>query len=101
MIILTQRSRKGVRAVIKSSKRFLFFSMICAPPLRKIDGYSKILIEDYAGKIDQEGNRIVGIITENAQKMGQLIDDLLHFSQRPERSWRHHYADMTVLLIGN
>lgn len=50
-------------------------------PLRSINGYSQILIEDYAGKIDDEGNRILNIIINNAKKMGQLIDDLLEFSR--------------------
>ncbi|MES2730418.1 MAG: PAS domain S-box protein [Bacteroidota bacterium] len=50
-------------------------------PLRAIDGYTRILLEDYGDKIDEEGRRIVDIITNNAIKMGQLIDDLLDFSR--------------------
>jgi signal transduction histidine kinase len=50
-------------------------------PLRSINGYSQILIEDYAAKLDDEGNRILNIIISNAKKMGQLIDDLLEFSR--------------------
>jgi light-regulated signal transduction histidine kinase (bacteriophytochrome) len=50
-------------------------------PLRSINGYSQILIEDYAGKIDDEGNRILNVIITNAKRMGQLIDDLLEFSR--------------------
>ncbi|HMJ70223.1 MAG TPA: CHASE3 domain-containing protein [Cyclobacteriaceae bacterium] len=50
-------------------------------PLRSINGYSQILIEDYSGKFDEEGTRLLNIIINNAKRMGQLIDDLLEFSR--------------------
>lgn len=50
-------------------------------PLRIINGYSQILMEDYADKLDKEGVRTLNVITSNATKMGQLIDDLLNFSR--------------------
>lgn len=50
-------------------------------PLRSINGYSQILIEDYQEKLDEEGNRLLNVIITNAKRMGQLIDDLLEFSR--------------------
>ena len=50
-------------------------------PLRAIDGYSRMLEEDYAGKLDEEGRRLFGVIRESSKKMGMLIDDLLAFSR--------------------
>ncbi|HZI52938.1 MAG TPA: ATP-binding protein, partial [Chitinophagaceae bacterium] len=50
-------------------------------PLRIIDGYTEIIINDYRGKLDEEGSRMFGIIRENTGKMGQLIDDLLNLSR--------------------
>jgi two-component system sensor kinase len=50
-------------------------------PLRVIDGYAKILGEDYQSVLDNEGKKLVGIITNHARHMGRLIDDLLHFAQ--------------------
>jgi len=50
-------------------------------PLRAIDGYANILLEDYADKLDPEGKRIAGIIRDGAQKMGNLINDILAFSR--------------------
>ena len=50
-------------------------------PLRIIDGYTEIMVNDYSDKLDEEGNRIFGIIRENTAKMGQLIDDLLNLSR--------------------
>jgi len=50
-------------------------------PLRAIDGFSRILVEDYGGKLDDEARRLIGVVRENTRKMGQLIDDLLTFSR--------------------
>jgi PAS domain S-box-containing protein len=50
-------------------------------PLRIIHGYSSILLEDYAKKLDAEAQRLGNGILSNTIKMGQLIDDLLDFSR--------------------
>jgi two-component system sensor kinase len=50
-------------------------------PLRAIDGFSRIVEEDYAPKLDDEGRRLIGVIRGEAQRMGRLIDDLLTFSR--------------------
>ena len=50
-------------------------------PLRAIDGFSRILLEDYAPQCDAEVRRYLSLVCEGAQRMGQLIDDLLTFSR--------------------
>jgi PAS domain S-box-containing protein len=50
-------------------------------PLRALNGYSKILEEDYGSQLDNEARRLLGNIKYNSQKMGVLIDDLLAFSR--------------------
>ena len=50
-------------------------------PLRAIDGFSRVILEDYTDKLDDEGKRYLNIIENNTKKMGQLIDDLLVFSR--------------------
>lgn len=50
-------------------------------PLRAVDGFSRILIEDYGDKFDADGMRIINIIRENTVRMGVLIDDILSFSR--------------------
>lgn len=50
-------------------------------PLRAINGYANIIQEEYSGELDEELNRLLGIIQNNAKKMGVLIDDLLAFSK--------------------
>lgn len=50
-------------------------------PLRAVDGFANILLEDYAPLLDAEGKRLLNVIINNANKMGFLIDDLLSFSR--------------------
>jgi signal transduction histidine kinase len=49
-------------------------------PLRAIDGFSRVLMEEYPEKMDAEGNRLLNIIRSNARSMSELIDGLLAFS---------------------
>jgi len=50
-------------------------------PLRAIIGFSRILEEGYGEKLDDEGRRLLKVVRENSQKMGELIDDLLELSR--------------------
>ena len=50
-------------------------------PLRAIDGYTRILFEDYEPFLDEEGKRVCSVIQKESQRMGQLIDDLLAYSR--------------------
>lgn len=50
-------------------------------PLRALDGFANILLQDYAPSLDAEGKRLLNVIIENANRMGFLIDDLLSFSR--------------------
>lgn len=50
-------------------------------PLRAIDGFSHILLEDYYAVLDEKGKRYLSIVRENTQQMGNLIQDLLEYSR--------------------
>src|SRR4030095_8594234 len=49
-------------------------------PLRAIDGFSRVLMEEYPDKLDAEGKRLLNIIRSNSRSMSELIDGLLTFS---------------------
>jgi len=66
-------------------------------PLRVIDGFADILLTDHADKLDAEGRRTIGIITSNARKMGQLIDDLLNLCHLGRQEIVTSRVDMTRL----
>lgn len=55
-------------------------------PLRGIDGYSRLLLEDYADRLDEEGKRFLGSVRQASAHMGQLIDDLLSYSRLERRA---------------
>lgn len=50
-------------------------------PLRAINGYSQVLMEDYGTQLDETGKHTIQVIIKNAFKMAALIDDLLTFSR--------------------
>lgn len=54
-------------------------------PLRAINGFSQIIVEDYGSSLDSEGQRYLKLIQENSRFMGQLIQDLLSFSRLGRR----------------
>lgn len=56
-------------------------------PLCGIDGYSQLLLEDYAGVLDAEGRRFLLQVRQGARNMNELIEDLLAYS-RIERGGR-------------
>lgn len=54
-------------------------------PLRGIDGYSRLLLEDHTEQLNEDGRFFVETINEATSEMAQLIDELLEYS-RLERS---------------
>jgi len=67
-------------------------------PLRAIDGFSNILLEDYAEKLDDEGKEVIDVIRKNTRKMGQLIDDLLAFSRMGRKAMEQVPVDMNRIV---
>ena len=66
-------------------------------PVRAIDGFTRILIEEYAGSLDDEGRRLLDIVRQNTEKMGQLIDGLLALSRLGREKLIFTEVDMTEL----
>ncbi len=67
-------------------------------PLRSVHGYTKILLEEYDNKIDDEGKRICKIISSSATQMGGLIDDLLSFSRIGRSALNPSVIDMKKMV---
>jgi signal transduction histidine kinase len=66
-------------------------------PLRAIDGYSHILLEDHNGQLDDEGKRLLGQVRANTGRMSRLIDDMLSFSRMSRREMAATVVDMKQL----
>ncbi len=69
-------------------------------PIRAINGYTQILIEDHTDSIDEDGKKILQAIVHNSNKMGILIDDLLSFSKLGRKQVTVTTINMTALLNG-
>ncbi len=67
-------------------------------PLRIIDGYSEIVVNEYGSKIDDEAKKMFGVIRENTSKMGQLIDDLLNLSRLGRKELVIQPVDMKTMV---
>jgi light-regulated signal transduction histidine kinase (bacteriophytochrome) len=50
-------------------------------PLRAVDGFSRILMEDFAAQLPADAVRYLQLVRNNAQQMGELIEGLLAFSR--------------------
>ena len=69
-------------------------------PLRTIDGFSQILLEDHADKLDEEGEDYLGRVRAASQHMDNLIDDLLDLSRVSRGPLRRETVDLSALATG-
>ncbi len=66
-------------------------------PLRAIDGFSRILLEDEAQRLSEAGVRCLDRIRANAQRMGELIEDLLQLSRVGRQPIEPRKIDLTSI----
>ena len=67
-------------------------------PLRAIDGYSRMLLEDYGDRFDEEGVRRLKIVSQSAVRLGRIIDDLLTYAHMSRREIVAETVDMEAVV---
>jgi signal transduction histidine kinase len=67
-------------------------------PLRGIDGYSRLLLEDHAAALNEEGRSFLETIHGSSEEMSQLIDDLLEYSRLERREFKPDRLDLGPLI---
>jgi light-regulated signal transduction histidine kinase (bacteriophytochrome) len=67
-------------------------------PLRAVNGFSEIVVNQFGPQLPEEARRFLGIIRESALEMGELIDDLLAFSRLSRQPLTKHPVDMHRLV---
>jgi signal transduction histidine kinase len=66
-------------------------------PLRAVDGYARLLEEDYGATLDDDGKRLLSVVRDEARRMGVLIDDLLSFSRISRATLRPSTVNLGVM----
>jgi PAS domain S-box-containing protein len=66
-------------------------------PLRSVEGFSQILLEDYGEILAEEARVYLGRIQANVARMAQMIDDLLNLSLATRTELRRERTDVTAL----
>ncbi len=67
-------------------------------PLRIIDGFSETLLEDYTDKLDDQAKDYLNRVRRAAQRMRQLIEDLLKLSRVTRLEFRREKIDLSALV---
>jgi PAS domain S-box-containing protein len=98
---LEQRVRQRTAQLEAANKELEAFSYSVShdlrAPLRAIDGFSRIILEEFGPKLDDEGRRLLDVVRGNTHKMAQLIDDLLAFSRLSRQQMAYAQVDLAGL----
>ena|GEM_PF-1144419 len=66
-------------------------------PLRGIDGFSQMLVDEYSDKLDEKGHDYLNRVRRAAQRMGTLIDDILDLSRVTRQGMRRESINLSQL----
>jgi signal transduction histidine kinase len=99
---LEERVRERTAQVVAANKELETFAYSVShdlkAPLRGIDGYSRLLMEDCAAALSEDCRQFVGNIRDGTEQMRRLIDDLLAYS-RMERRALQDYPMAVVAVV--
>ena len=66
-------------------------------PLRAVDGFSKVLLDDYADKLGEDGRHYLERVRAGAVRMGTLIDEILQLSRLSRQRFEREPIDISAL----
>jgi len=66
-------------------------------PLRSIEGFSSIFLDEYGASIPEKGREYLERVRRNALRMGQLIDDILELTRIGRSELRMGEVDLSAL----
>ena len=69
-------------------------------PLRAMNGFSRLLLEEHSSQLDEEGRDYLERIRAGAARMGELIDDLLNLSRINSAELRREVVDLSEMVSG-
>jgi PAS domain S-box-containing protein len=87
-----------LRAAVREQESFSYsVSHDLRSPLRAIDGYCHMLLDDYSDVLDAEGRRCLQRVRAASQRMGHLIDAMLNLSRVSRRKMRFEPVDLSEI----
>lgn len=99
---LEQRVRDRTAELEAANKELEAFSYSVShdlrAPLRAIDGFSRILLAEFASAMTEEARDYLESVRANTQQMGRLVDDLLAFSRLGRQSVKQELVKPTHLV---
>jgi len=96
---IIKKTNEDLTAANKELEAFAYsVSHDLRAPLRNIDGFSKIVLEEYGEKLEGMGEHYLNRVRSGAIKMSQLIDDMLSFSRAGRTELRLEEVDMNQLI---
>ena len=98
---LEDRIKQRTADLLRSNQELESFSYSVAhdlrTPLRAIDGYCQILLDEHAAQLDQDGQELLGTVGRSAVRMGHLIDGVLDLARIGREDIEYVRIDMTAL----
>ncbi|MBI4987241.1 MAG: PAS-domain containing protein [Rhodocyclales bacterium] len=100
-VTLEQRVRERTAELEASNQELESFSYSVShdlrAPLRALNGFSHLLVEEYSHKLDDNGLHYLARIRAASQRMGELIDNLLDLARVSRQELKRIRVDLSVI----
>ena len=67
-------------------------------PLRRIDGFARLLVEEHASQLSDEAARYLSRVREGTRQMGLLVDDLLNLARLGRKDLHLQVAGLSSIV---